>query len=96
MKFFFSVSVKFTNFDVSPANADVDSHHETPSRPAKGSQADRRIDIQPAEDEEGSKYFFYFPFSDDQKINNFFYFQTKMMDTQLSMWLTLDSYAIID
>lgn len=33
------------------ANADADSH-ETPSRPAKGSQADRRIDIQPAEDEE--------------------------------------------
>ncbi|XP_037047321.1 SWI/SNF-related matrix-associated actin-dependent regulator of chromatin subfamily E member 1 isoform X5 [Bradysia coprophila] len=33
------------------AIADADSH-ETPSRPAKGSQADRRIDIQPAEDEE--------------------------------------------
>ncbi|KAJ6646833.1 SWI/SNF-related matrix-associated actin-dependent regulator of chromatin subfamily E member 1 [Pseudolycoriella hygida] len=32
------------------ANADADSHES--SRPAKGSQADRRIEIQPAEDEE--------------------------------------------
>lgn len=28
--------------------------HETPSRPSKGSQQDRRIDIQPAEDEDGT------------------------------------------
>lgn len=39
------------NFCVSfPAN-DADAH-ETPSRPSKASQQDRRIDIQPAEDEE--------------------------------------------
>lgn len=40
------------SFCLYTANAEADSH-ETPSRPAKGSQADRRIDIQPAEDEEG-------------------------------------------
>lgn len=32
--------------------ADVDTH-ETPSRPSKAAQQDRRIEIQPAEDEEG-------------------------------------------
>lgn len=30
--------------------------HDTPSRPTKGSQQDRRIDIQPAEDEEGIQF----------------------------------------
>lgn len=33
------------------ASSENDSH-DTPSRPTKGSQQDRRIDIQPAEDEE--------------------------------------------
>lgn len=34
------------------ATAEAESH-ETPSRPSKASQQDRRIDIQPAEDEDG-------------------------------------------
>lgn len=33
------------------ASSEIDSH-DTPSRPTKASQQDRRIDIQPAEDEE--------------------------------------------
>lgn len=50
----FSYKKKIISFRT--ANADADSH-ETPSRPSKSSQADRRIDIQPAEDEEGSSFF---------------------------------------
>lgn len=51
---FFLWKTKLTKFHTA---TEVDSH-ETPSRPTKGSQADRRIDIQPAEDEEGSNVLF--------------------------------------
>lgn len=76
------------------ANAEADSH-ETPSRPAKGSQADRRIDIQPAEDEEGNER------SRPEILSTFLplnvtKLQTKTMGTLSSTLLTLDFYAIID
>lgn len=63
------MDIKFNDFS-HLANADADSH-ETPSRPAKGSQADRRIDIQPAEDEEGDYNIFCCSRSVDSKFNSF-------------------------